>query len=105
MENEIISENIIGKKRVLIISYDFVGQNMAGPGIRFYELSKILSAVCDVTLAVPNKIDIGTPGFRSFTYDLIITNPYKKPWNLQIPFLYRGIFFITSHISEISKER
>jgi glycosyltransferase involved in cell wall biosynthesis len=75
MENEIISENIIGKKRVLAISYDFVGQNMAGPGIRFYELSKILSAVCDVTLAVPNKIDIGTPGFRSFTYDL---NNYKS---------------------------
>ncbi len=75
MENEIISENIIGKKKVLVISYDYVGQNMAGPGIRFYELSKILSSVCDVTLAVPNKIDIETPDFKSYIYDL---NNYKS---------------------------
>jgi len=69
MQKEEISENLSGKKKVLIISYDFIGQNMAGPGIRFYELSKVLSNYCDVTLASPNKIDIDTTGFKTFSYD------------------------------------
>jgi len=92
MENEIISENITGKKRVLVISYDYIGQNMAGPGIRFYELSKILSSACDVTLAVPNKIDIETPGFKSFTYDL---NNYKS---IQKALEYSDTIFIQGHL-------
>lgn len=78
MENEIISESIAGKKRVLVISYDYIGQNMAGPGIRFYELSKILASVCDVTLAVPNKINLEIPGLKIISYDLDNYNSIKK---------------------------
>lgn len=70
MVREEISEGLNAKKKVLVISYDFIGQNMAGPGIRFYELSKVLSRFCDVTLATPNKIDIETHTFKSFTYEM-----------------------------------
>ena len=38
--------------------------------LEFYELSKVLSRFCDVTLATPNKIDIETPTFKSFTYEM-----------------------------------
>jgi glycosyltransferase involved in cell wall biosynthesis len=58
-----------GASRLLIISSDVIGKQMAGPGIRFYEFAKILSNYIDVTLAAPNRIDINTEGFRAVTYD------------------------------------
>ena len=69
MEREEISEDANGRKKLLLISHDFIGQNMAGPGIRFYELSKILANYCNVTLASPSKIDIDTTGFKTLTYE------------------------------------
>ena len=62
--NKKISSNIC------IISYDVIGKNMAGPGIRFYEFARILSNYLDVTLVTPNKIDIGTEGFKARQYKL-----------------------------------
>lgn len=70
MEREEISGEVSERKKLLVISYDFIGKNMAGPGIRFYELSKILSNYCHVTLAAPNKVDIDTPGFNTILYEL-----------------------------------
>ena len=55
--------------RISLISYDIVGKKMAGPGIRFYEFSKVLSKVADVTLHTPNKIDIEIEGIRARTYN------------------------------------
>ena len=45
-------------KSILIISQDIVGQRMAGPGIRYYSLAKVLSREFDVTLAVPCPADL-----------------------------------------------
>ena len=70
MEREEISEDLNGRKKLLLISHDFIGQNMAGPGIRFYELAKILSNYCDVTLASLNKIDVDTSGFKTLAYEI-----------------------------------
>src|SRR4030042_2358609 len=58
-----------GTGRLLIISYDIIGKQMAGPGIRFYEFAKILSNYIDVILAAPNRIDINTEGFKIVTYE------------------------------------
>ncbi len=41
-------------KNVLVISDDYVGEKMAGPGIRAWELSKVLSKYFNVTLLVPD---------------------------------------------------
>ncbi|MBN1298778.1 MAG: glycosyltransferase family 4 protein, partial [Actinobacteria bacterium] len=68
MENE-VTDSKKRNSRLLIISHDVVGRQMAGPGIRFYEFAKILSNVADVTLASPNKIDIDTAGFKTLTYN------------------------------------
>ena len=56
--------------RLLIISYDIIGKQMAGPGIRFYEFAKVLSDYIDVTLAAPNKIDVDSEGFKTRQYSI-----------------------------------
>ncbi len=45
------------KKNVLIISNDYIGKKMAGPGIRYWEFAKQISKNHNVTLAIPNDID------------------------------------------------
>jgi glycosyltransferase involved in cell wall biosynthesis len=39
---------------LLIISHDVVGEQMAGPGIRYYHLARVLAQHVPTTLAIPN---------------------------------------------------
>ena len=55
--------------KITIISYDVIGKNMAGPGIRFYEFARILANYLDVTLLAPNKIDIEIEDVRARRYN------------------------------------
>ncbi len=55
--------------KITIISYDVIGKNMAGPGIRFYEFARILANFIDVTLLAPNKIDIEVEDVRTRRYN------------------------------------
>jgi SAM-dependent methyltransferase/glycosyltransferase involved in cell wall biosynthesis len=41
------------RRRILVISQDIIGPRMAGPGIRYYSLARVLSQEFDVTLAMP----------------------------------------------------
>jgi glycosyltransferase involved in cell wall biosynthesis len=54
---------------VLIISHDVVGPRMAGPGIRYWELAKVLAQRFQVTLAVPGETSLSTAGVRLWHYD------------------------------------
>ena len=55
--------------RVLLISADNVGVKMAGPGIRYWEMAKALSVHgLEVTLAVPNRVRVTTPGVTVSTH-------------------------------------
>ena len=54
---------------VLIVSHDVVGPRMAGPGIRYRELARVLARHFRVTLAVPGETDLSTPGVRLWSYD------------------------------------
>ena len=55
--------------RVLILSHDVVGDNMAGPGIRYYHLARVLDTYFDVTLAVPSiSRDDFSPDFSLVRY-------------------------------------
>lgn len=54
--------------RVLIISNDTVNERMAGPGIRAWEMAKVLSCHHPVTLAVPNDDPLAGDGFRVVGY-------------------------------------
>ncbi|GIW01802.1 glycosyltransferase family 4 protein [Roseiflexus sp.] len=51
--------------RLVIISHDTVGQRMAGPGIRAWELARVLALHADVTLLAPQPIDLVAPGVRT----------------------------------------
>lgn len=80
------------QSKICIISYDVIGKNMAGPGIRFYEFAKILSNYLDVTLLTPNKIDIDTEGFKTRQYKI---DNYKS---LQRHIENSDIILIQGHI-------
>ena len=55
---------------VLIISHDVVGKQMAGPGIRYYHLARVLSREFNVTLAVPHEqaLELTDVGFQTGCY-------------------------------------
>lgn len=55
--------------KILLISNDKVGQSMAGPGIRYYELAKTLSNNFEVVLLVPDNCDIKTDSFEIISYN------------------------------------
>ncbi len=80
------------QSKICIISYDIIGKNMAGPGIRFYEFARILSNYLDVTLLTPNKVDIDTEGFKTKQYKM---NNYKS---LQRSVESSDIILIQGHI-------
>jgi glycosyltransferase involved in cell wall biosynthesis len=40
------------RSKTLLVSHDVMGEKMAGPGIRYYHLSRILSRYTDLTLAI-----------------------------------------------------
>lgn len=51
--------------RLLIISPDVVGQRMAGPGIRAWEMARALSSCAEITLIAPYPVDVTAPGIRT----------------------------------------
>jgi GT2 family glycosyltransferase/glycosyltransferase involved in cell wall biosynthesis len=57
-----------GAARVLIISNDTVNARMAGPGIRAWEMAKILARSNPVTLAAPNDDPLKSDEFSVATY-------------------------------------
>ena len=54
-------------RRVLVVSNDHVGTQMAGPGIRSYHFAKELSKYFSVTMAVPDASDIALDGVELVT--------------------------------------
>lgn len=54
--------------RVLLISHDVVGQRMAGPGIRSWELARVLAERRTLTLIAPQPIDLPEAGFVTDSY-------------------------------------
>lgn len=76
--------------RLLIISYDIIGKQMAGPGIRFYEFARVLSGYVDVTLATPNKSDINMEGIKNITYEIGNFRTLKRSVELADVILIQG---------------
>lgn len=55
--------------RVLIISHESPGVNMAGPAIRYWHLAQALAAELSVTLAVPAPVQISSASLKVMGYD------------------------------------
>jgi GT2 family glycosyltransferase/glycosyltransferase involved in cell wall biosynthesis len=84
------------KYSMLIICTDNIATKMAGPGIRYFEIAKQLSNICDVTLAIPNKTDIDDSNlnFKFLRYNT------DKPQNLINKFHESDIVLIHGMILE-----
>jgi glycosyltransferase involved in cell wall biosynthesis len=63
----------MARTKVLLISADTVGQSMAGPGIRYWELARQLGGEAEVVLAVPNPPTLEAETFRIVQY---------RPWSV-----------------------
>jgi glycosyltransferase involved in cell wall biosynthesis len=50
--------------RILVVSNDRIGTTMAGPGIRYFNFARELAKAHDVTLMVPEPVDIPIEGFQ-----------------------------------------
>jgi len=61
-------ECMLKDEAVLIISHDIVGQQMAGPGIRYRELARVLAQHFPVVLAVPSETDLLLAGVELCVY-------------------------------------
>lgn len=72
MEIESGDATLSQPERILIISHDVVGAQMAGPGIRYYHLARVLSGEFAVVLAVPNAVD---PDFHNGAFHIV---EYRK---------------------------
>jgi glycosyltransferase involved in cell wall biosynthesis len=55
-------------KHLLIVSHDVVGRHMAGPGIRYWELARVLAPYAAVTLLAPRPINLAALGFATASY-------------------------------------
>lgn len=50
-------------KYVLLLTHDIIGEKMAGPGMRYWEIARALSKEFGVTLAAPGQPGISSPDF------------------------------------------
>jgi glycosyltransferase involved in cell wall biosynthesis len=65
-------------KRVLVVSNDYVGETMAGPGIRYYHFAKELGKRFDVTLMTPNEANVDLEGVRFLHAARLSHRAYKE---------------------------
>jgi len=63
------SPGATGRRRVLFISADAVGPEMAGVGIRYWELAHVLSARAEVTLAAVRVEEMGASPVRLVSFE------------------------------------
>lgn len=78
--------------QVLILSHDVVGQHMAGPGIRYYHLARVLSQHTSITLGIPTTSS--ELPLTSFTYV-----HYAQPtWESLAPLTQNASVVITSNV-------
>lgn len=65
--------------RLLIISHDLVGANMAGPGIRYYQLARVLAQHVATTLAIPTRAGATSPTATSLE-DVALVAYRRHDW-------------------------
>ncbi|MBD0330079.1 MAG: glycosyltransferase family 4 protein [Thermoleophilia bacterium] len=66
------------RRRVLVVSNDVVGRSMAGPGIRYYHFARELARHHEVTLAVPQPVDIELDGIQTVVWRGLRTPELKR---------------------------
>ncbi|MDP2935280.1 MAG: glycosyltransferase family 2 protein, partial [Dehalococcoidia bacterium] len=52
------------RRSILLITHDVISENMAGPGMRYWEIARVLSKEFAVTLAAPGQPRLSSPDFE-----------------------------------------
>jgi GT2 family glycosyltransferase len=81
------------RPHLLIVSNDIVDKKMAGPGMRYFEMARILSKDFSVTLAIPNKTEVDIPDAN------IVQYKEEHPNELRILTQYCDVALFSSHIA------
>jgi glycosyltransferase involved in cell wall biosynthesis len=68
------------RRRVLLISHDVLGRKMAGPGIRYYHLSRVLSRHVDLRLAVLPQEETALASLQAKMPDLSVITYRRRDW-------------------------
>ncbi len=82
------------RPHLLVVSNDVVDVKMAGPGMRYLEIARALSADLDVTLAVPAETSLQSPGVRIVSYD------ETRSGSLQVLVENADIALVTGYMGE-----
>ena len=82
------------RPHILVISNDVVDEKMAGPGIRYLELARALSADLDVTLAIPAETKLQVPNLNLVRYW------EERPGSLQVLVENSDIALVSSYMVE-----
>jgi glycosyltransferase involved in cell wall biosynthesis len=68
------------RSKVLLVSHDVMGEKMAGPGIRYYHLSRVLSRYTDLTLAVVPQNERAVSRLQAVLPGVVIVPYEAKDW-------------------------
>lgn len=69
------------KHSVLLLSHDVVGEKMAGPGIRYFHLSRVLQKYADLTLAIIPQDDQAITRIQSQLPNTSVTAYTRGEWD------------------------
>ncbi|GFP29558.1 rhamnosyltransferase [Candidatus Hakubella thermalkaliphila] len=58
-----------GRQNLLILAKENIGRQLAGPGMRVWNLASVLSEYANVKLAVPGKVEVKSTEFEVVSYD------------------------------------
>ncbi|MCB0078306.1 MAG: glycosyltransferase family 4 protein [Anaerolineales bacterium] len=63
-----MSHAIAPRRRICMISHEVIGEMLAGPGIRYLELARVLAEQFDLILAAPNPPNVWNESFALHSY-------------------------------------
>jgi hypothetical protein len=77
-------------RRLLLVSNDHIGREMAGPGIRYYEFARELSKRFEVTLVVPDETDAELGGIGALHIRPTTSSAWASSFEASTPSSRRG---------------
>ncbi len=69
------------KRRTLLVSHDVLGEKMAGPGIRYYHLSRILGRYTDLTLAIRPQNEVALAAIQARLPSVNVIEYTRYQWD------------------------
>ena len=76
-----ITDPTTPRYKTLLVSHDVMGEKMAGPGIRYYQLSRILSRYTELTLAILPQNERALVNLQNRLPDVTVVTYERGDWS------------------------